>query len=138
MPNIYWCFLLAYFLLIILYPLLWTMEIGIVQNYTFHSSSENCRLASECANLNEIIVSIDTRKEYQVWLKPITFINCLFTIFQYETFFKSKKKYSFPEWDLNQGPLAQQSITLTTRPRSRWWERCYFRPIYIWYLKIAG
>ena len=30
------------------------------------SSSENCRLASECANLNEIIVSIDTRKEYQV------------------------------------------------------------------------
>ena len=42
------------------------MEIGIVQNYTFHSSSENCRLASECANLNEIIVSIDTRKEYQV------------------------------------------------------------------------
>ena len=35
-------------------------------SYEPTSSDKNCRLASECAGLSEIIVDIDRRKEFQV------------------------------------------------------------------------
>ena len=66
-------------------------------SYEPTSSDKNCRLASECAGLSEIIVDIDRRKEFQV-CKSITQIESnqildfklLLTIFKSKQFWLAK------------------------------------------------